>query len=202
MPKDFVWSTEKLSILPSDKLRNVRDNAISRGNAELLLLCEAELARRKSSKNVAVVRSSIASPVKGYHLVCRREHGVVFNEDGSFWSGSWVIAKSQVERSERVGAYVALHERQSELSYLQGVIKGWRIAPRAPTYADQERQTSQGVEFLLEPTSTPLAWRGNGTIEKSYWYGVDRREDDIGPEPTNDASSHGGSRRAEQRDGK
>jgi len=174
--KDFIWTSEMLSKLQSDKLDNVLKNATARGNVELIALCEAEISHRKPPKKAHSAPGRNGPPVKGYHLVCRREHGVVFNDDGTFWSGSWVIAKSQVERSETIHAYVALHEKQSEKSYLQGVIKGWRTAPRERMYADQQRETEEGIEFLLQPTSDPLPWRGGGTIEKSYWYGEDGQD--------------------------
>jgi hypothetical protein len=173
MVKDIIWTGEMLSKLPPDKVNNLRENAITRGNVEVLALCDEELARRKPAKKASSVANRNGQAVKGYHLVCRSEHGVIFNEDGTFWSGSWVIAKSQVERSEAINAYVALHEKQSDKSYLQGVIKGWRTAPRERTYADQEREIEEGIEFLLQPLSDSLPRRGGGAIEKSYWYGED-----------------------------
>ena len=105
--------------------------------------------------------------------MCRAERGVIHIDDGSFWTGSWVVAKEHAERSERLNAYVALHEKQSEQFHLQGTITNWRPAARERLYADKEVQTNEGVKFLVAPTSTPLPWRGNGTIEKRYWYGTD-----------------------------
>ncbi|MGX4773892.1 hypothetical protein ACWAUC_29295 [Bradyrhizobium guangdongense] len=172
MVKGFIWTSEMLSNLAPGKLDNVRENAADWGDAALLALCDAEIARRKPLKKTSAIGKN-GRAVKGYHLVCRSENGVVHNDDGTFRSGSWVIAKNQVERSEAINAYVALHEKQSDESYLQGIIKGWRIVPRERRYADQERETKEGIEFLLEPFSEALPWRGDGTIEKSYWYGDD-----------------------------
>jgi hypothetical protein len=62
--------------------------------------------------------------VRGFHFVCRAGKGVVYNDDGTFRSGSWVVAKEHAQRAERITAYVALHERQSDQSYLQGIVKG------------------------------------------------------------------------------
>jgi hypothetical protein len=173
MLKNYVWTIERLSEKTSDELNNVRQNAIARGNEGTVLLCDAEIARRKPPKKPSSGSHMNARPVRGFHFVCRAEKGVVYNGDGTFWSGSWVVAKQQAERSEKINAYVALHEKQSEQSYLQGIIKDWRPAPRERQYSDEEVQTDEGIEFLLEPISAPLPWRGEGTVERSYWYGDD-----------------------------
>jgi hypothetical protein len=106
-------------------------------------------------------------------LRLKTRKGVVLNDDGTLWTGSWVVGTNQVERSELINAYVALHEKQSEQSYVQGTIKGWRIAPGEQVYADLERRTEEGIEFLISRISISVPWRGKGTIEKSYWYGDD-----------------------------
>lgn len=101
------------------------------------------------------------------------EQGVTHDGDGTFWSGSWVIAKEHAEAGILLKTYVALHEKQSEPSYLQGIIKHWRPSARERIYGDKERQSDWGIEFQLEPIAKPFPWRGDGIFEKSYWYGDD-----------------------------
>jgi hypothetical protein len=60
------------------------------------------------------------------------------------------IATRHAEHGKSAGAYVALHESQSELSYLQGIIKDWVLKPRQPLHPGEEIKTEEGIEFLLE----------------------------------------------------
>ncbi|HWO37846.1 MAG TPA: hypothetical protein VNO32_54430 [Candidatus Acidoferrum sp.] len=173
MVKDFLWTSEKLAELASDKIKIVRANAITRANNELVLLCENELADRAPSKKprVASQPSKKGKPVKGFHFICKRDHGVTRNPDGTFWSGTWVVAKERADHGEKIDAYIALHEKKSEPSYLQGIIRGWRTATRDRQYADVPVQTEEGIDFLIEPISDSLLWKGDGAGEKGYWYG-------------------------------
>jgi hypothetical protein len=151
--------SDRLSAKPLDELNDIREHAAARRDSELVILCDKEIARREPPKIV-----------KGIHLRCDQGRNVKQNADGTFSSGSWVVAKEHAELGERIGAYVALHAKHSEPSYLQGIIKDWQIVPREPL-PGEEIETKEGVEFLLEPIATALPWRGRGTWEKSYWYG-------------------------------
>jgi hypothetical protein len=173
MVKDFLWTSEKLAGLTSEKIKTVRANAIARASSELVLLCDDELASRAPSKKprLASQPSREGQPVQGFHFVCKRDQGVSRDPDGTFWSGSWVVKKEHAAHGETIGAYLALHETKSELSYLQGIIKGWRMAPRDQQYGAETVQTKDGIEFQVAPTFTSLPWKGDGAGEKGYWYG-------------------------------
>src|SRR4051794_34298244 len=75
------------------------------GNKETGLVFDAEIARRAPPKKSSSNQRGL--PVRGFHFVCRRDRGVVYNPDGTFWSGSWVVAKQQVERG--VNRHIASH---------------------------------------------------------------------------------------------
>jgi len=171
MVKDYVWTSDKLANEPLETVKLLRERAIAKANIELLVLCDNEIARRLPPKGPASQLDRKGQPVRGFHFVCKRDRGVVHNPDGTLWSGSWVVAKEHAERAERNNAYLALHESKSEQSYLQGIVKGWRTAPRDRQYSDVEAQTEEGIEFLVEPISTAFPWRGGGSGEKGYWYG-------------------------------
>jgi hypothetical protein len=78
---------------------------------------------------------------------------------------------AHAEAALTVGEYVALHAAKSERSYLQGIVKAWRIRER--TYPDgRPRKRPSGIEFLVEPTDNPRNWPdGSGTGEKGFYYG-------------------------------
>ena len=169
---DVVWTPESLARKSLEGLKQIRVNAAAKGRSDIVELCDNEIARRTPRKELS--RSSAEDrPVRGIHLICERRKGVQHNANGSFWTGVWAVAKKHAERAESADTYVALHESQSELSYLQGKIKGWRIKPRQPLNPGDEIRIEEGIEFLLEPTSEAFPWRGNGIVERSYWYGDD-----------------------------
>jgi hypothetical protein len=168
--KDFVWTSEKLSAKSIQDLELIRKRALEKSNNELVALCDAEIARQKPPKKIS---SAPDKPIKGIHLVCQSERGVVRNSDGTFWSGTWVVAKEHAEAGVVNGIYVALHEKHSEPSYLQGLLKAWEPAVRQAIDPNEEIQTEWGIKFLLEPVLTPFPWRGDGIVERSYWYGDD-----------------------------
>jgi hypothetical protein len=52
---------------------------------------------------------------------------------------------------------------------LQGIIIGWRVSPRQREYVEgQAVNTEYGIEFLLEQTTEPFQWVGDGAAEKGY----------------------------------
>jgi hypothetical protein len=175
--KDFTWSAEKLSELDKAKLEIVLANAKRAEKIDLVSLCEEEFSRRTPPKKPRLSSQRNDGPVMGFHFVCKRDQGVSQNADGTFWTGTWVVAKERAEDGEKNCAYVALHEKKSEPSYLQGTIRGWRIASRDRQYGEVPIQTDEGIDFLIEPTSVTLGWQGDGTGEKGYWYGDDKLGD-------------------------
>jgi hypothetical protein len=124
--------------------------------------------------------------VVGFHFVCDKGKGVTTNLDGTIWAGTWVVAQVHAERAEKIGlTWHCIRRRRSRLTfrasskagvgqvvgrrhnqnsaYLQGIIKGWRRTSRG-----KEAQSEFGIDFLLEPTSEPHQWKGDGAGEKGY----------------------------------
>jgi hypothetical protein len=174
----LIWTKEKLTEKTTPEIKRVRENAVRQGANDVESLCNEVLASRippKRPSQGSKQRTSI--PVIGYHLVCRpEEKGVTRNNDGTVWSGTWVVAEKQAERSLKAGAYVALHASHAEPSYLHGIIKAYRRSKREDGYADgQEVKTPVGTDFLLEVTDQSVEWRGRGTVERSYVYASDEQ---------------------------
>jgi hypothetical protein len=107
--------------------------------------------------------------VSCFHFVCPEEKEVTRNQDGTIWSGTWVVSEENAEMSLRHGGHVALHASRAEPSYLRGLIRGWRKSQRKGEYADGVPvKTQYGIDFLLEPTNEQLSWVGDATGEKGY----------------------------------
>ena len=107
--------------------------------------------------------------VSEFHFVCPSELGVIRNQNGTIWTGTWVVAEEHAESAVRFGALVSLHSSRAEQSYLQGIVKAWRKSPRQTRYSgEQLTQTRAGIDFLFEPSEFPLAWKGDATGEKGY----------------------------------
>lgn len=153
--------THQLSLKTTDELKTIRAFAAEQNNNELVSYCDKEIARREPVKIV-----------RGFHFHCESGRGVKKNADGTISTRSWVVSKDNADMAVKIGAYVALHNSHSEMSYAQGTVAAWKPAPRDPLPGEQI-ETREGVEFTLQPTPTSLPWRGNGTVEKSYWYGDD-----------------------------
>jgi hypothetical protein len=167
------WTLERIAALPIDQVKNLRDNAQTRGGTEIVGLCDADLARRKppKAKKTKVDRKK-DSIVRGFHFICPTEKEVVTNPDGTVWTGVWVVDKTHAERAVTHEAYVALHVAKAVPSYRQGIVRGWRPKERLSEYADDRpAKIKFGVEFLLEPTDKPFDWYGDATGEKGYFYG-------------------------------
>ena len=172
--KKVEWSTERVAARSTDEIKSLRENAIRAGETEIVALCNSELARRSPPKTRIVkvktgARIRVGKIVGGFHFVCDREKGVTNNPDGTFWTGTWVVDEEHAERGLKISAYVALHAARSEPSYRQGVMTGWRKAPRESEYADgQPVKIESGIDFLLTPTHQPYNWVGEATGEKGY----------------------------------
>ena len=168
----IVWTEELIAKRTADELKALRENAVRLGQAQVVDLCDAELLRRKPPK----VQKSPAERERreGFypselHFVCPDELGVTRNGDGTLATGIWVVDAANAEAAERYGSIVALHQARAEPSYIQGRVKGWQKKPRESKYSgEQLTKIKTGIEFLIDPTTTPLVWQGDATGEKGY----------------------------------
>jgi hypothetical protein len=161
-----LWTAEKLKEKSLKELEQLRENAANRSVQELVELCDAELSTRVRPQRAVRKRSPQTSEtdvVTGYHFVCQNDRGVEANSDGTFWSGSWIVAERNVRESLKYGAYLALHSLKSELSYRQGRLIDYRKAARSMVSKNEE-----GIEFKVQSEDTPYEWVGNGAGEKGY----------------------------------
>ena len=175
----LVWTSDTLAEKSDAEIKTVRENAARKEAHDVIALCDAELAKRAATRrqpsHKTKKRNRNTDTVVGYHFVCRpEEKGVTRNDDGTAWSGTWVVSSDNAERSLRAGAYVALHLSHAEPSYLKGTIRAWRRSKREDKYAEgQEVKTPFGTDFLLDLTDDHLEWQGEGTVERSYVYASD-----------------------------
>jgi len=146
-------------------LRTLRENAARQGAGDLVEICDRELESRKPAAKTPREQDNHSgnSYVSEYHFVCAKDRGVASDTAGRFWSGSWVVAETNVQRSIEYGAHLALHETKAEPSYRQGRIVEYRRAPR-----DMIDKENDGIEFLVEETAEQLKWSGAGAGEKGY----------------------------------
>jgi hypothetical protein len=172
---DFMikWTKEKIAELSTDEIETLRENAAGRNGHGIVELCNEELAHRKPIrvKKDSVNKSEDRSGqyVSEFHFVCPNELDVTRNEDGTIWTGTWVVDETHAENALKYGAVVSLHSSRAEPSYLQGPIKAWRKSPRQPRYAgEQQTQIREGIDFLFQRSDIPLPWKGDATGEKGY----------------------------------
>lgn len=162
-----MWTPERLAKLALKELRSLHDNALRKNAIEVVSLCEQELACRASIKTSRApterIKSDKGSIVIGYHFVCKNSKGVIDNNNGTFWTGSWVVARKNVDESIRYGAYVALHESKDKPSYRQGQILEYRLRER-----DMVDRDNIGIEFKIAEDDKPRLWVGDGSAEKGY----------------------------------
>ena len=167
------WTPEKLGLESRKRLETIRKNAVRLGASDLVELCDNELKSRRPQKEKrnqhAQSQHSETDFVIEYHFVCARDRGVTETKDGRFWSGSWVVAESNVRNSLKYGAYLALHESRSNPSYRQGQILNYRRSTRDMfSKSEQGLKVEEGIEFLVQRTNEPYAWVGTGSGEKGY----------------------------------
>jgi hypothetical protein len=162
-----AWTAAKLAEMPADRLQGLRDRSVRLAAPDLTLLCDAELGARADrlaqAKAAAPARKRRTSVVLEYHFVCAGDRGVTSETDGTFRTGSWIVAQEQVDASLKGGALVALHEARDLPSYRQGTILGYQVS--APDAFDKDNRR---IEFHVQPTPEALAWAGNGVGEKGY----------------------------------
>ena len=170
----FIWTSELIASKTDKEIKVVRENALKKTVHEVVALCDQELLNRASAKRPSAGnrKDRQNETVIGYHFVCKpEEKGVTRNSDGTAWSGTWVVAAARAEKSQKAGAYVALHLSHAEPSYLTGTIKAWRRSKREDEYAEgREVRIPIGTDFHLEITGDQIEWRGEGTVERSYVY--------------------------------
>lgn len=167
------WNREKIANLSDNELAQLHANALRLSNQEVANLCIDEIESRKPKRTlhhqISDGEDRIGQYVSEFHFVCPAELGVTRNHDATIWTGTWVVAERHAERGVRYGSVVALHSSKAELSYIQGTIKEWRKRPREDKYSgDQSTSIKEGIDFLIEPTHTPLVWKGDGSGEKGY----------------------------------
>jgi hypothetical protein len=165
------YSDEKLASLSRDQLINLRANAERLQVTALVVRCDLTLlakpAPRAAFRGVSREHKD-QDFVHGYHFVCSKDRGVIDNPDGTFWSGSWVVAEEQVKRSLQYGAYLALHEAKRDQSYRQGEIIAYRTSSRSMIDKDET-----GIEFQVRTSDQSVEWNGGGSGEKGYlWQSV------------------------------
>lgn len=153
------WTLEKLSALSSDRLENLRQNALRAGDAKLAGEC-SDLQQSRKPGNANGGRSE--APVVGFHFVCDNDYEVIPADNGRFWSGVWAVDQSHCDPAIAMRGYVALHETKRQNSYRQGYIVGWEVQKRS------KGTTAVGVSFLLQPFEQPMRWYGHGAGEKGY----------------------------------
>jgi hypothetical protein len=180
------WTLERIAALSVEQIRSLRENALRGRDAGVVALCDTVLAERAPIRLRAAAKiaagPSDGEVVLGFHFVCPREIGVRTNQDGTVWTGTWVVAEEHAKTGVEIGAYVALHVTKSEDSYLQGRIINWDKARREPRYADnQPARTEYGINFLLQLTPDTFQWHGEGSGEKGYLWGP--RPDTIAASP-------------------
>ena len=75
--------------------------------------------------------------VSEFHFICPSELAVTRNQDGTIWTGTWVVAEEHAERSAKYGSLVSLHSSKAEPSYLQGTVVAWRKSARKQRYSGE-----------------------------------------------------------------
>lgn len=158
-----MWTAEKVRALSQSEVKTLRENALKRGAQEIVALCDAALLPLNLKPKKELKKANKGDFVAGYHFVCSGDRGVIDNRDGTFWTGSWVVACKNVDESLRFGAYLALHETKDQPSYRHGDILEYRLRER-----DMIDKDNVGVEFKVKASGNPRLWAGGGSGEKGY----------------------------------
>ncbi|WGD29600.1 hypothetical protein AncyloWKF20_17800 [Ancylobacter sp. WKF20] len=180
MIKPPVWSTERLRGMETSQIKQLLANAEARGVADLAALCQEVLDERGpatrsptarassgrtasgASKPSAVTRTTRGG-VRELHFVCENDRGVTADGERFFWTGYWIVPEDEAIKAVEAGAKLALHKSRADMSYRQGKIRDYRIAPE-----DVGKKRNVGIEFLVAADDEPLAWSGEGADEKGY----------------------------------
>ncbi|HTM72344.1 MAG TPA: hypothetical protein VL198_03865 [Pseudolabrys sp.] len=159
------WTADRIASLDTEGVMTLRQNADRLGVTPLVELCDADLARRSPAPKLARGPRH-DQVVVGFHFVCPKKHKVTKNDDGTMTSGTWAVAAYHAERAKKIGAYIALHEKKSDPSYLQGKITHWEPASRLD--GEEPKAIEIGVDFTFEPDDQPRNWVGDQAGEKGY----------------------------------
>lgn len=120
---------EKLAAWDRGRLETLRDNARRLGAADVLQMCEEELARRAprtGPKRRAASEHAEGDVVTGYHFVCARGRGVTELADGGSGVGlgsSPKVTYGQASKLEHISRCT-----RRRLSRHIGRVKLWTIA--------------------------------------------------------------------------
>jgi hypothetical protein len=148
------WSAEKISAMETDKIRNLMNNALNGERDDIADLCEEVLLSR-TKNNKPVLRAS------EFHFVCDPQRQLTENDNGTFWSGYWPLAKGHFANSVNFNSVVALHRPDKSPSFMRGKITRW------------EESAEGTVRFLARNTESPLNWTGDGQGPKGLkWIAV------------------------------
>ncbi len=170
------YTQEQISRWSIDQVKLVRDRALQQGVQELVDRCNQSLSERLAAKKAprpTQPPKRSRQNANELHFVCKPNgKGVTFNNDGTAWSGTWVVGRLQAEHVAKIRGMVCLHLGRAEPSYLQGIVLDWRPEERGKVYAEdgRETKTKYGIDFLLKLTDAPLSWKGDATGEKGYGY--------------------------------
>ena len=136
------WDKNHYPNFKTEEIKSVRANAIKKQALDVIELCEKELEQREPKK--------LDRYVKEFHVVCPTEKDVVINPDGTFWSGSWVIARVHAEKAIQMKSCLALHAKKSNPSYRQGTVINYPIFRQGPSA--QNRAGRRFIGAAVRPT--------------------------------------------------
>jgi hypothetical protein len=148
---------DRLEKMTDPELRQVKLNAVKKNRHDIAAICAEILSIRNPSKN------SKGKIVVEFHFICLTGLNLFPLEHGLYKSGQWVVAEKHCKKAKVYGSMVALHKQKSQLSYFQGKILDYRRVLHVETQRWR-------IEFILDPTSQPLAWYGNAAGERGYRY--------------------------------
>jgi hypothetical protein len=104
-----TWTEERIGNLSDQELKSLCENAMRLGRTEIVQLCEQEKINRKPAR--AKLSDGIIGHdghyVSEFHFVCPGELGVTRNQDGTIWTGTWVVAEEHAANAITYGAIVS-----------------------------------------------------------------------------------------------
>ena len=140
----LVWTAEKIAGLGVDQVKDLRGNAAKRGAQGIVDLCDAELVRRRARRRTKRSNSSKqihnGETVHGFHFVCPTEKGITRNQDGTIWTGTWVVDKNHAKRCGEDRRICCFARRQVPTVVLARLRKG---LARSGARADLRRRPAR-----------------------------------------------------------
>lgn len=159
-----AWTFENVKQLDTQRVQNLRTNALNLGNEEVAHLCDEVLLERN------VINRRPKRHIVELHYHCPNRLNLKEVEGGRFRSGNWVIAEQHCDPAIQHGAILALHTSRSAKSFFQGKVVAWETAP--PEKGPNDLELHRAI-FVVEPTSDPLEWVGDATGERGYKWSDD-----------------------------